>query len=649
MNSQKGTIEEILSRFLQQRVAIQSVSYQPINSIVLENMSILRAQDSGYKRLVSVDKSKLTFSLVELITKGKFVLTDICLTKPVSKIVDYKFFTKTGLYQFIGVVNALFKNQSLNIKIEEGILPLYEQKDLSDYVVIDSKIKIKSKGVVSSNGSIDFRIASGSPAAQEDKLDYNFSGNFTKSGILVDNLEIEKENLYFKSWGELDGDLFRLSGSIFSVRPMGTYYLRKPKFIDKLEKILGRKAKPETQIILPSLSGLNVFDLSCLIKFIPNGLSIENLNFSLQDMPLRIKGDILFLEPIHLNLQVSSFPSQPQAERLQNSRRFDLELDGDLEDNRFNGRISLDFLAEIRANKSQETLEAKLKDFSFYPVSKNRLGLSFKEANVSCLANNNLYNVFLDNFNGLVSIENKNILSVEFLSGLFDGSIKGAGSLNASQIPFKTSLKLNIADVEANKLSSALVFLSRVYGKLSSEISYRNYPANNLEGKLSISEGYLDNLSFFGWLADFFSLPQLKKVDFDKISANFLVNDQASTLKDIALDSKDIKLYGSFELSAKDLTSGNLSLTFSRLLLDTSEKFKKLLNLLDKDALAVNFDFQLSGLYQSINFKWLQSDFKKGLQKLMPAGMERNFEQQIEDAVATISANKEQTNEGSVK
>ncbi len=640
LNSQKVTIEEILSRYFQQRVTIQSVRYQPFNSIVLEGPVVSKSDTSGYTQLMSAEKARLTFSLIELIQKRKFVLTDIYLNKPISKVVDYRYFSKTGLDKFIGIVNSLFRNQSLNIVIEDGVLPLYEQENLSDYLVVDSRTDIRKKGTILSNGSIALVLLSESQRSPENKLDYNFTGNFTQHGVVIDNLEIEKENLYLKSWGELKGDLFRLSGSIFSVRPVGTYYLRKPKFLDKIEKFFGRKEKSATQIIIPNMSSLNIFDLGCLVRFIPDGISIENLSFSLQDMPVRLKGDILFLEPVKLNLQIASFPSQPLPERLQNPRRFDLEIDGIMEDEKFNGRIRLDFLAEIRAKKSQETIEANLRNLVFYPVSDNRLGLNFKEANISCLANNNLYSILLEDFNALVSIANQKSLSIEFLSGLFDGSMKGNGSINVGQIPFKSNFKLNITDVSANKLSSALVYLSKVYGKLSSEISYRNYPNTNLEGSFSISEGYLDNLRFFGWLSDFFSMPQLRKLNFNKISANFLVNDETSSLKDIALDSNELSLNGYFNILANDLVSGKLSLIFSEGLLDSSEKLTRLLKIL-KEVSTVNFDFQMSGLYQTMNFKWLASDFKNGLQKLLPAGRERNLEQQIEEALANIATNIE--------
>jgi hypothetical protein len=56
-----------------------------------------------------------------------------------------------------------------------------------------------------------------------------------------------------------------------------------------------------------------------------------------------------------------------------------------------------------------------------------------------------------------------------------------------------------------------------------------------------------------------------------------------------------------------------------------------------KDAEAVNFAFQLSGLYKSPNFKWLESDFKDKIKKMLPGFMERGIEKKIERAVQSIA------------
>jgi hypothetical protein len=79
-------------------------------------------------------------------------------------------------------------------------------------------------------------------------------------------------------------------------------------------------------------------------------------------------------------------------------------------------------------------------------------------------------------------------------------------------------------------------------------------------------------------------------------------------------------------------------LTLSDKLLDSSPKFQRLLRLIGSDLSTVSFDFQMSGLYENMNFKWLDSEFKNGLKKLLPQGMEQKIEAEIESVIESISA-----------
>ena len=109
----------------------------------------------------------------------------------------------------------------------------------------------------------------------------------------------------------------------------------------------------------------------------------------------------------------------------------------------------------------------------------------------------------------------------------------------------------------------------------------------------------------------------------------------------MSLDSEEVKLNGHFALYENDLISGRLSLVLSRELMETSAKFKTLLIILGRDIREVPFDFQVSGLLETMNFKWLESDFKRRVQKTLPAFMERGIERKLEEAMKSISAKEE--------
>jgi len=71
-------------------------------------------------------------------------------------------------------------------------------------------------------------------------------------------------------------------------------------------------------------------------------------------------------------------------------------------------------------------------------------------------------------------------------------------------------------------------------------------------------------------------------------------------------------------------------------LIGTSSKFKPLLKLLATDTAPLDFNFQLSGFLDRMNFKWLDSDFKKKLEKRLSPRIKRKIEKQIEEVIESI-------------
>ena len=96
-------------------------------------------------------------------------------------------------------------------------------------------------------------------------------------------------------------------------------------------------------------------------------------------------------------------------------------------------------------------------------------------------------------------------------------------------------------------------------------------------------------------------------------------------------------MYGYYRLQENDLVSSKVSLELERNLLKSSAKFRPLLKLLGKDASNLKFDFQLSGTTNSLNFRWLESDFKQRLRDSIPDFIERQIEKKVEEILEPIS------------
>lgn len=206
-------------------------------------------------------------------------------------------------------------------------------------------------------------------------------------------------------------------------------------------------------------------------------------------------------------------------------------------------------------------------------------------------------------------------------------------------MPFRYSFNCEIKEVNVDELVSLPPSLPKLAGTLETRIRYRSHCQPNLSGNITIDNGYLNNVEFLRWFADFFNIPSLQKLDFNKLTISFLVDNNFVHLNKIDLDSKDVTLSGYFKLDNTDWGSGKLSLTLSKELLEASPNFQSLLRHLKLDPASLSFDFQFSGPLQAMNIKWLESDFKKELCRIIPDSIERDLDKKIEDALTSFPEN----------
>ena len=105
----------------------------------------------------------------------------------------------------------------------------------------------------------------------------------------------------------------------------------------------------------------------------------------------------------------------------------------------------------------------------------------------------------------------------------------------------------------------------------------------------------------------------------------------------MSLDSQDVDLNGYFKLGLNDFVSSKMSLALTKPLLAESPKFTRLLKLVSPDFDALTFKFQLSGILDRMNFKWLRSDLKRELQERIPNFIERKIERDVQAAIEDVS------------
>lgn len=593
LSSVKNTTEKNLGKIFNQEVLIEKIFFFPPNLVTIKKISISKIGSEKKSPPVLIEKVKCLFSPWMLIFKRDFVIAKMDIHSP---SIDY-FFLRKNFAELVEAIRSLAQKQPLRIRVKSARLNLIQKEMPRRWIALDANLKIHPGRSIISSGLIDLENVF--------IMGYNLRVLMTKEGFMIEALNLESSQFSSRLWGIYENNVLALNGtSSFS------------KFSD-----------------------LDIHDLACVIKFNLPTINIENASFSLKNVPFALKGSVSFAQSPMLNLKFASFPDQTEEIRLNNPKRFDMDISGILRKGKFNGRVNLDFLRETRAGVRSEQVETIFKNLTFLTAQDEMIKMSFEEAAVAYTSGSNLYNIFLKDCSCLLHFEINLIKFVKLKSIIYDGFLEGEGNLRTNYMPFRASFDINITGVSADKLHNLLPYCSKTYGNLTSQIQYRNYPGLNLTGELFIKDGYLDNIIFFNWVKDFLEVPSLNRINFDKLFAKFIINDERASLEGMHLESKDVGLEGYFTLYENDLVSSKLSLSISKNLLMESVNVKRLFNYLAKDVPYLNFNFQLSGFFQAMNFKWLESDFKQELQDLLPRRIEQRLESEVEKIIESLVAN----------
>ena len=360
----KVTIEQNLSNIFNQKVSIEKIIFLPPNFIVLKNASINQGKLVKETQPISVERIKCSFSLPTLISKKDFVVTQMSLDRP---SVNY-LFIKENIKEIVELINSLKQEQPLGLKVRGACLDVSEEDGVSQWINLDASFIIDPGNSIFSSGSICFR-----GLFKNDNSNRFFSASgvgcpryilrafLTKEGWIVENVELNSPQFYLRLHGTVEKNVLKMDGSLSLNILSGndTPYKNRYTIIDSLKKFLSnyRTNLPGNNVSAPDL---NVYDLSCVIKLDFPHIEIEDMNFSLKDVPFRLNGTVSLLRALRLNLKFSSFPNQPQEVRLKNPKRFDINLEGIIQERRFNGLVNFYFLRTAKEAEFLERIEATL-------------------------------------------------------------------------------------------------------------------------------------------------------------------------------------------------------------------------------------------------------------------------------------------------
>lgn len=635
-----SAIQQTVSAYTKQNVSIKSIYYLPPNFLIIKNVSFGINSDEKNTHFLVVPSAVMRFSLLEFITKRRISVSSISLYNPQAN--SHKLFSiiKDNFKEIIDFLKHLPK-QDIEFRIKDARLDSLKEKGASSFISADLFFKIKGNSVSGFGRINGDSFANGKKSGRAMPWHYSFKGFLTHNGFSLSSLEVMRQNFYAKLWGGLTPGVFQINGFVFANstfnEPIYELNRKKGRFS------LSRPPALSSRIDL-SLVDLCILDIDCRLNFLSTGFQIEHLNLLLNNNPVSLRSEVTLSDNPLLDLAISFGPAKLQNLERENLKKIDIALRGELKDMAFNGNGSMhfDFIKKEKANPPLETLTIDFHGLNLNLKRYPAIRISVGDLDVFCATENNDYRMSFEDLNAVIPLMGGGKRKFEFDGRLYGGFLKGQGWIDTNGPVPKISSIMRVKDVTTNKLKGIMIHFSKVFGKLDGNIYFSNYPYSRLGGKIDILNGYLHNFEFFKWLADFFDLASLEKIDFERASSDFFVSSDGAGLYKIDLDSQDVDLNGYFKLGMNDLVSSKISLSLTRKLLSESPKFTRLLKLVSElDTLT--FKFQLSGNLHGMNFKWLKSDLKKELQDSIPNFIERKIERDVEDAIEAVSQSEQES------
>jgi hypothetical protein len=594
----KSKVTQTLNNQFFLPVTVKNIFYLPPNFVVFNGLDMFESKIKTDKKVFNIPISYANFSLTNLF---------------LSKNIDISSLHCIGFTTNLDKLVIFLKDNSAQIFNFLTRLPRRDFELTVKQITVNSTDKdrhsVKIKGGF--NLKIEDNVASASGSVGESV--FSFKGIIGQEQMVVEDFKLDSENINCQFRGKLSPDLVEFKGFI-----------------------LANSLNPPKKSSIPSIL---ILDIDSRIKFLFPHLEIERLNFTINNNPVQITADILLDQPFSCNLKLFS-----------NFRSMDYKQKGSLKNASFiaslsvhedktiklNGILNIDFPERKKESSPLEIIELNAKDlvlnfkeFSAWKITAAELNLFSKTSTAA-------YNINLKDLQSEVRELGKNSKLIKFSSKFYDGLLRGRGYLEMHEFIPAISAVVKTEDVTASKLEGILINFPKINGKLSSQMSFINYPQLIFKGTIRVRDGSLNNFEFLKWLADSFDLTSLQMINFNTASTDFTVNKEGIEMFNIDLDSKNVKMKGYFKLKENDMVASKIFLSLPRELLEKSPKFTPLLKILDAKQELVKFNFQLSGYFQGMNFQWLKSEFKDDLQKIIPNYAKRNFEKDAEKIIESI-------------
>ena len=363
-------------------------------------------------------------------------------------------------------------------------------------------------------------------------------------------------------------------------------------------------------------------------------IKAEDCFLIVKDIPLKVNSDISWAKDV-LKLSLNASVKQPvkDVDFLPRSLRLDFVGQMKGKDTLGNADVSVEA-------RDDNVYSFKIEDFKL-SAEKNKRQLLVKSIGYSGHA--------------VSKPEGKKRLNFSGLSANFGFSDKGfkVESLKVSGLGGKLNADLNVAflpgyehllhfradGLNAAQIQDGLNLPYNLLGDISARIISSSRGNKFFQGVLMVKNGKLQETAVLLALSDYMKIGSLKTIEFDNLQLNFSFLKDGSYRYGAFSRGKDAILRANIQIDKDRQLSSYLNANFSQNILVESAQFRRLLKMIGQQSRFVEFPFVISGTIHNPRLQWLRNDFKRSLERVIPAWYRRNMQNEINSVVDEMPAN----------
>jgi len=418
--------------------------------------------------------------------------------------INYYSFSRFIEGNFTKIVQFIKNSPSGNmvVRVKKSLLD-FNRKEQSDYVAMELHLSIQGdelegEGMLRTDEyeykdpiSNDFvRVTKGWP------LFYKFKGQMVSDGLDISQLIIKSDSHYAKLWGNVRGGDLAVNGFAF----MDTTKYNS-EYLSRSTTLFSNKISSDNELINTDVFMLDI-DAKMKLTF-PN-IDISYLNFSMNNYPVTLKGNISLRHPLTLNADLSIFKPSSTGNRGISFEKVTMQLVSQWQKYKIttDGKINFEFDNQRVVGFSPESVHIDFNDLVYRHGTKRRSSVQLKNCKIAYWINDNEHKILIRNYKAKTTMQKDGLKSIVFNALFYDGLLNGEVWVDVTQSPAKITSQFELNDIDTATLEELFGHVAKFNGRMSTSMSFTNTPQAHLDGNISIKDGKMTDFDFFNWVGD---------------------------------------------------------------------------------------------------------------------------------------------------